>query len=56
MDGVELAVNAIINDNISIYASGATVNSEIMKNSVRPDSVGNQVPYQLTGPLMVVFH
>ena len=45
MDGVELAVNANINDNISIYASGATVNSEIMKNSVRSDSVGNQVPY-----------
>ena len=45
MDGVELAVNAIINDNISVYASGATVNSEIMKNSVRSDSVGNQVPY-----------
>ena len=45
LSGVELAVNAIINDNISIYASGATVDSEIMKNSVRSDSVGNQVPY-----------
>ena len=45
LSGVELAMNAIINDNISIYASGATVDSEIMKNSVRSDSVGNQVPY-----------
>jgi iron complex outermembrane receptor protein len=45
MSGVELAITGIVNDNISIYASGATVDSEIMKNSVRTDSVGNQVPY-----------
>ena len=45
IDGVELAISAIINDNLSIYASAASVNSEIIKNSVRSDSVGNQVPY-----------
>ena len=45
IDGVELAISAIINDNLSIYASAASINSEIIKNSVRSDSVGNQVPY-----------
>ncbi len=45
MDGFELAISAIVNDNISVYLSGAEIDSEIIKNSVRSDSVGNDVPY-----------
>lgn len=45
MDGFEIAMSAIINDNISVYASGASIDSKIVKNSVRTDSVGNDVPY-----------
>ena len=45
MDGYELALSAIINENISFYASASSIDSEITKNSVRTDSVGNQVPY-----------
>jgi iron complex outermembrane receptor protein len=45
MDGFELAISAIVNDNISVYLSGAQIDSEIIKNSVRSDSVGNDVPY-----------
>ena len=45
MDGFELAISAILNDNISVYLSGAQIDSEIIKNSVRSDSVGNDVPY-----------
>ena len=45
MSGGEIAVTAIINDNISVYASAAAVDSEVLKNSVRTDSVGNNVPY-----------
>ena len=45
LSGGEIAVTAIINDNISVYASAAAVDSEVLKNSVRTDSVGNNVPY-----------
>jgi len=45
MDGFELAISAIVNDNISVYLSGAQIDSKIIKNSVRSDSVGNDVPY-----------
>ena len=45
MDGFELAISAIVNDNVSVYLSGAQIDSEIIKNSVRSDSVGNDVPY-----------
>ena len=45
MDGFELAISAIVNDNISVYLSGAQIDSTIIKNSVRSDSVGNNVPY-----------
>ena len=45
LSGGEIAVTAIVNDNISVYASGAYIDSEVTKNSVRTDSVGNNVPY-----------
>ena len=45
ISGGEIAITAIVNDNISVYASAASVDSEVTKNSVRTDSVGNNVPY-----------
>ena len=43
--GQELGLSAIVNDNISLYASVSKIDSEILVNSARADSVGNAVPY-----------
>ena len=56
MDGFELAISAILNDNISVYLSGAQIDSEIIKNSVRSDSVGNDVLIMQSTPTMQVYH
>jgi len=45
MTGQELGLSAIVNDNISLYASVSKIDSEILVNSARADSVGNAVPY-----------
>jgi len=45
MKGQELGISAIVNDNISLYASVNKIDSEILANTARADSVGNAVPY-----------
>ncbi len=43
--GVELAANARLTDGLTAYASVNVTDSEIEKNAVRPDTVGNKSPY-----------
>jgi len=43
--GGELSVNADVTDVFSVYASGNVTESSIKKNTSRPDTVGNKVPY-----------
>ena len=43
--GVELGATYHFNENFRLYAGGNIVDSEIKKNSSRPDTVGNESPY-----------
>lgn len=43
--GVELGASFHATDNIRFYAGGNFIDSEIQKNSSRPDTVGNESPY-----------
>lgn len=43
--GAELGATYHLNENVRLYAGGAVVDSEIKKNSSRPDTVGNESPY-----------
>ncbi len=43
--GSELALNFAATDWLTLYAGVNFINSEIKKNEVRPDSVGNKSPY-----------
>jgi len=43
--GGELAANFAVTDNLSVYAGGAIIESEIKRNDSRPDTVGNESPY-----------
>lgn len=45
IDGVELGFDYQINDNWRLYAGANWLESEIMKNSSRTDTVGNDAPY-----------
>ncbi|MBL8202272.1 MAG: TonB-dependent receptor [Chromatiales bacterium] len=45
IDGVELAVNFAATDWLSLYAGANFNDTEIKKNTARPDSVGNESPY-----------
>lgn len=43
--GFELAATAIINDYVTVYAGASVIETEIQKNSSRPDTEGNDAPY-----------
>ncbi len=43
--GAEIGTNAIVTDAITVYANGSLIESEIDKNTNRPISEGNEVPY-----------
>jgi len=43
--GVELDASYYVTDNLRFYAGGNFTDSEIKKNSSRPDTVGNESPY-----------
>lgn len=43
--GFELAATAIINDYVTVYAGANVIETEIQKNSSRPDTEGNDAPY-----------
>jgi iron complex outermembrane receptor protein len=45
IDGFEASVDWQVTDNLSLYAGGNWTDSEIDKNSSRPDTVGNESPY-----------
>ncbi len=45
IDGLELGIDYTINDNWRLYAGANWLETEIMKNSSRPDTVGNDAPY-----------
>jgi iron complex outermembrane receptor protein len=45
IDGFEVAANWQASDWLSLYAGGNWTDSEIDKNSARPDTVGNEAPY-----------
>ncbi len=45
IDGVEASVNFAANDWLSLYAGANFNDTEIDKNTARPDSVGNESPY-----------
>ena len=45
IDGIEVSANYAANDWLSLFAGGNWLNSEIKKNSARPDTVGNESPY-----------
>lgn len=45
IDGVELALNFSATDWLSLYAGANFNDTEIKKNTARPDSVGNESPY-----------
>ena len=45
IDGIELSVNFSATDWLTLYAGANFNDTEIKKNSVRPDSVGNKSPY-----------
>lgn len=43
--GLEASINANVNDWLTLYASANTIDSEIKKNSSRPNTVGGKSPY-----------
>jgi iron complex outermembrane receptor protein len=43
--GGELAFNALITDELSVYAGGNVIDSKIKRMVSRPDTVGNKSPY-----------
>lgn len=43
--GGELAFNALITDELSVYAGGNVLDSKIKRITSRPDTVGNKSPY-----------
>lgn len=43
--GGELGWSAAMTDHLTVFGGAAVVDGEIDKNSVRPDTVGNEVPY-----------
>jgi iron complex outermembrane receptor protein len=45
IDGFEASIDWQATDYLSLYAGGNWTDSEIDKNSARPDSVGNESPY-----------
>ncbi len=45
IDGIEASVNWIATDWLELYGGYAVTDSEIDKNSARPDTVGNESPY-----------
>ena len=45
ISGFEAALSVQVTDTLKIYGGGAVLDSEIDKNSNRPQTVGNKVPY-----------
>jgi iron complex outermembrane receptor protein len=45
IDGIEASVNWLAADWLELYAGYAVTDSEIKKNSARPDTIGNESPY-----------
>jgi len=45
IDGLEVGFDYMINDNWRLYAGANWLESEIKKNTSRPDTVGNDAPY-----------
>jgi iron complex outermembrane receptor protein len=45
IDGFELSANWAATDWLNLYANGNWIDSEIDKNTSRPDTVGNESPY-----------
>lgn len=43
--GAEMGLNALITDELSVYAGGNVLDSKIKKMVSRPDTVGNKSPY-----------
>ena len=43
--GGELTMNATVTDWLTVYAGGTVIESEIKRNTSRPNTVGNKAPY-----------
>jgi iron complex outermembrane receptor protein len=45
IDGIEIGLDWAVADWLQVYAGGNWLDTEIKKNSARPDTVGNESPY-----------